>query len=87
MAYAKKVFFCIVLSILPSPVDWLREFEGGSQNAPPRLAGARPQSCLQGVKERPPGPAALSLNLTRRCRKSEGFVACKRPINDRREDL
>jgi hypothetical protein len=25
--------------------------------------------------------------LSRRCRKSEGFVACKRPINDRREDL
>jgi len=41
----------------------------------------------QGVKERPPGPAALSLNLSRRCCKSEGFVAGKRPINDRREDL
>jgi hypothetical protein len=32
-------------------------------------------------------PTTLSLNLSRRCPQIGEFVACKRPINDRLEDL
>src|SRR4029079_18333042 len=75
IAYAKIDFFCIVFSIFPAWVGFIKRSEAGQHNAPRPLARARPEWGWRGGKERPFSRAALSLNLSRRCCKSGGFVA------------